>query len=42
METTSAATAAIVTIVNDHMETGLYENIIKPPANSIKKAILNI
>ena len=23
------------------METGLYKNIIKPPANSIKKAILN-
>ena len=39
METTSAATAAIG---NDHMETRLYKNIIKPPANSIKKAILNI
>ena len=45
-------TSAIVTItaiecfsdrndVNDHMETRLYKNMIKPPANSIKKAILN-
>ena len=36
------AIATIVTIVNDHMETRLYKSIIKPPTNSIKKAILNI